>query len=56
MLMTAKEQAVAEVMSAYNQPLNSSDTEAVMPLYAQDGSYAAVQPVGSWFGRDSQNV
>jgi uncharacterized protein (TIGR02246 family) len=37
--MTANEQAVAEVLSAYNQALNSSDTKAVMPLYAQDGVF-----------------
>jgi uncharacterized protein (TIGR02246 family) len=37
--MTANEQAVAEVLSAYNQALNSSDTNAVMPLYAQDGVF-----------------
>jgi uncharacterized protein (TIGR02246 family) len=37
--MTANEQAVAEVLSAYNQALNSSDTDAVMPLYAQDGVF-----------------
>jgi len=34
--MTANERAAAEVLSAYNQALNSSDTNAVMPLYAQD--------------------
>jgi uncharacterized protein (TIGR02246 family) len=37
--MTANEQAVAEVLSAYNQALNSSDTNAVMPLYAEDGVF-----------------
>jgi uncharacterized protein (TIGR02246 family) len=37
--MTANERAVAEVLSAYNQALNSSDTNAVMPLYAQDGVF-----------------
>jgi uncharacterized protein (TIGR02246 family) len=37
--MTANERAVAEVLSAYNQALNSSDTDAVMPLYAQDGVF-----------------
>ena len=37
--MTANEQAVAEVLSAYNQALNSSDTNAVMLLYAQDGVF-----------------
>jgi uncharacterized protein (TIGR02246 family) len=36
---TANERAVAEVLSAYNQALNSSDTNAVMPLYAQDGVF-----------------
>ena len=37
--MTANERAVAEMLSAYNQALNSSDTNAVMPLYAQDGVF-----------------
>jgi ketosteroid isomerase-like protein len=34
--MTRNENAVAEVLSAYNAALNSSDTNAVMPLYAED--------------------
>ena len=38
-LMSANERAVAQVLSAYNQALNSSDTNAVMPLYAQDGVF-----------------
>jgi hypothetical protein len=55
--MTANEHAVAEVLSAYNQALNSSDTDAVMPLLrARWRFYAAVQPAGSWFARDSQSV
>jgi uncharacterized protein (TIGR02246 family) len=37
--MTANERAVAEVLSTYNQALNSSDTNAVMPLYAEDGVF-----------------
>jgi uncharacterized protein (TIGR02246 family) len=37
--MTANERAVAETLSAYNQALNSSDPNAVMPLYAQDGVF-----------------
>jgi uncharacterized protein (TIGR02246 family) len=37
--MTANEKAVADVLSAYNQALNSSDTNAVMPLYAQDSVF-----------------
>jgi uncharacterized protein (TIGR02246 family) len=37
--MTANERAVAETLSAYNQALTSSDTNAVMPLYAQDGVF-----------------
>jgi uncharacterized protein (TIGR02246 family) len=37
--MTANEKAVAEVLSAYNAALNSSDTNAVMPLYATDGVF-----------------
>jgi uncharacterized protein (TIGR02246 family) len=37
--MTANERSVAEVLSAYNQALNSSDTNAVMPLYTEDGVF-----------------
>jgi uncharacterized protein (TIGR02246 family) len=37
--MTANEQAVAEVLGAYNAALNSSDTNAVMPLYTEDGVF-----------------
>jgi uncharacterized protein (TIGR02246 family) len=37
--MTANEKAVAEVLAAYNLALNSSDTNAVMPLYAEDGVF-----------------
>src|SRR6201984_2576435 len=37
--MTANEQAVAEVLAAYSAALNASDTDAVMPLYAEDGVF-----------------
>jgi len=37
--MTANERAVAEVLSVYNQALNSFDTNAVMPLYAEDSVF-----------------
>jgi uncharacterized protein (TIGR02246 family) len=37
--MTANERAVADVLSAYNAALNSSNTNAVMPLYAEDGVF-----------------
>ena len=37
--MTASEGAVAEVLAAYNAALNASDTNAVMPLYADDGVF-----------------
>jgi len=37
--MTSNEQAVAEVLAAYNAALNSSDTNAVMPLYTDDGVF-----------------
>jgi uncharacterized protein (TIGR02246 family) len=37
--MTANEKAVAEVLAAYNAALNSSDTNAVMPLYTDDGVF-----------------
>jgi uncharacterized protein (TIGR02246 family) len=37
--MTPNEQAVAEVLAAYNAALNASDTSAVMPLYTDDGVF-----------------
>jgi uncharacterized protein (TIGR02246 family) len=37
--MTPNEKAVADVLDAYNVALNSSDTNAVMPLYADDGVF-----------------
>jgi ketosteroid isomerase-like protein len=37
--MTANEQAVANALVAYNQALNASDTNAVMPLYAEGGVF-----------------
>jgi uncharacterized protein (TIGR02246 family) len=37
--MTPNEQAVADVLAAYNAALNSSDTNLVMPLYADDGVF-----------------
>jgi uncharacterized protein (TIGR02246 family) len=37
--MSPNEQAVAEVLAAYNAALNSSDTDAVMPLYSDDGVF-----------------
>jgi uncharacterized protein (TIGR02246 family) len=37
--MTENEKAVAEVLSAYNAALNSSNTNAVMPLYTNDGVF-----------------
>jgi ketosteroid isomerase-like protein len=37
--MTANESAVAETLCAHSQALNSSDTNALMPLYAQDGVF-----------------
>jgi uncharacterized protein (TIGR02246 family) len=37
--MTINEKDVADVLSAYNQALNSSNTNAVMPLYAEDGVF-----------------
>jgi len=37
--MNANEQAVAEVLAAYSAALNASDTDAVMPLYAEDGVF-----------------
>jgi len=37
--MTANEQAVAEALAAYNVALNAADTNAVMPLYMDDGVF-----------------
>lgn len=37
--MTASEQSVAKVLDAYNVALNSADTNAVMPLYMDDGVF-----------------
>jgi uncharacterized protein (TIGR02246 family) len=37
--MTPNEQAVAGVLAAYNAALNASDTNSVMPLYAEDGVF-----------------
>jgi uncharacterized protein (TIGR02246 family) len=37
--MTANEKAVSEVLAAYNEALNSSDTSKVMPLYLEDGVF-----------------
>jgi ketosteroid isomerase-like protein len=37
--MTSNERAVAEALAAYNNALNSSDTNAVMPLYMEDGVF-----------------
>jgi uncharacterized protein (TIGR02246 family) len=37
--MTPNEAAVAGVLTLYNAALNASDTDAVMPLYAEDGVF-----------------
>lgn len=37
--MTTNEQAVANVLAAYNVALNAADTNAVMPLYMDDGVF-----------------
>ena len=37
--MTSNEKAVTEVLAAYNNALNSSDTNAVMRLYMEDGVF-----------------
>ena len=36
---SADEAAISAVMSAYEAALNASDTQAVMPLYADDGVF-----------------
>lgn len=37
--MNANEQAVAAVLAKYQDALNASDTDAVMPLYSEDGVF-----------------
>jgi uncharacterized protein (TIGR02246 family) len=37
--MNASEEAVAAVLARYQDALNASDTDAVMPLYAEDGVF-----------------
>jgi uncharacterized protein (TIGR02246 family) len=37
--MTVNEKAVAEALDAYNVALNSANTDAVMPLYMDDGVF-----------------
>jgi uncharacterized protein (TIGR02246 family) len=37
--MTQSEEAVAAVLSAYEAALNASNTDMVMPLYAEDGVF-----------------
>ena len=37
--MTANEKAVSAALAKYQDALNASDTEAVMPLYAEDGIF-----------------
>jgi uncharacterized protein (TIGR02246 family) len=38
---SADETAIRSVMAAYEAALNASDTQAVMPLYADDGVFMA---------------
>jgi ketosteroid isomerase-like protein len=52
--MTANEKAVADVLSAYNLALNSSDADAVMALHAEDGIFhATVQSLRYWLDRSA---
>ncbi|MCU1263091.1 MAG: Ketosteroid isomerase [Bryobacterales bacterium] len=37
--MNANEEAVANVLAKYEAALNASDTDALMPLYAEDGVF-----------------
>jgi len=37
--MTPNERAASDVLAAYNAALNASDTNAVMPLYTEDGIF-----------------
>ena len=50
--MTTNEEAVSRVLDAYAKALNASDTEAVLPLYAEGGVFMA--PYGpSAIGKDA---
>src|ERR1700740_2496535 len=56
--MKANEQSVAEVLAAYSAALNGSDTDAVMPLYAEDGVFMppySPSAVGAGAGRKAQD-
>jgi uncharacterized protein (TIGR02246 family) len=37
--MNVNEEAVAAVLAKYQAALNASDTDAVMPLYTEDGVF-----------------
>jgi uncharacterized protein (TIGR02246 family) len=39
--MSATTEAVTALLAKYNEALNASSTEAVMPLYAEDGVFMA---------------
>jgi len=39
--MTPNEQAVASALQGYERALNAADTNAVMPLYTEDGIFMA---------------
>jgi uncharacterized protein (TIGR02246 family) len=63
---SADEAAIRAVMSAYEAALNASDTQAVMPLYADDSVFmpqnsqsvvgkAAVQPAYPRHGQNQSN-
>lgn len=39
--MTSNEQAVASALQEYERALNAADTNAVMPLYTEDGIFMA---------------
>ena len=39
--MTSNQQAVASALQEYERALNAADTNAVMPLYTQDGVFMA---------------
>ena len=41
MSITADEMAIRNLLTTYEAALNASDTEAVMPLYADDGVFMA---------------
>ena len=50
--MGANKEAITVLLAKYNDALIASNTDAVMPLYAEDG----VQSVRSWRGGAQESL